>query len=153
MRVTVQHPPPHNTLNVTFWSGTLDPPPYVLKPTLSRESFWNYCIKKWSYKTCPFILNDNIIRLIAFLNVFGTKNGYQKTQKNIGLHNTSNARKYELMSKNWKMKRKGENINLIVVCWFMVTLARCRCALCCPGYHQLWKAKHSISQFWSWWWW
>ena len=30
-------------------------------------------------------LNDNIICFIAFVDVFGTKNGYQKTQKNIGL--------------------------------------------------------------------
>ena len=55
--------------------------PAILKPTVSRESFWNHSIKKWSDITYPFILNDNIICFIAFLDVFSTKNGYQKTQK------------------------------------------------------------------------
>ena len=31
----------------------------------------------------PFILNDNIICFIAFLDVFSTKNDYQKTQKKL----------------------------------------------------------------------
>ena len=58
-----------------FWSG---PPPRiqprpplpqtvlkVTKPTVSRESFWNHSIKKWSGITSRFILNNNIICFIA----------------------------------------------------------------------------------------
>ena len=40
-----------------FWSPS--PPkksPEVLKPTVSRESFWNHSIKKWSDITSPFII-------------------------------------------------------------------------------------------------
>ena len=69
----------------TVWLRTLDPPPYVLKPTVFRESFWNHSIKKWSDIISPFILNDNIICFIAFLDVFSTKNGFQKNTKKSGL--------------------------------------------------------------------
>ena len=49
--------------------------------SLSRKSFWNHSTKKWSDITTLFILNDNIICFIAFLDVFSTKNGCnQKTQ-------------------------------------------------------------------------
>ena len=36
-------------------------------------------------KTSHFIINDNIIWLLAFLDVFSTKNGYQKKHKNLRL--------------------------------------------------------------------
>ena len=59
----------------------------VLQPTVSRESFWIHIIKKWSGKTSPFHLDDNMICFIAFLlflvqKMVSTKNGYKKTQKN-----------------------------------------------------------------------
>ena len=53
----------------------------VLKPTVSRESFWNHSIRKWSDIISPFILNDNIMCFIAFLIVFSTKMVTKKTQK------------------------------------------------------------------------
>ena len=37
----------------------------VLKPTISRDSFWNHSIKQRSDITSPFILNDDIICFIA----------------------------------------------------------------------------------------
>ena len=57
----------------------------VVKPSVSRESFWNHSIEKWSDITSPLILNDSITCFIAFLNVFSTKNGYQKKHKKLGL--------------------------------------------------------------------
>ena len=60
----------------TIYFGLLDAPLKVLKvlkPTVSRESFWNHSIKKWSGMTPPFILNGNIICCTAFLDVFSTK--------------------------------------------------------------------------------
>ena len=56
--------------------GNPDPTLKVPKPTISRESFWNHSIKKWSDITSPFILNDNIICFIALLDVFSTNNSY-----------------------------------------------------------------------------
>ena len=45
--------------------------------------FWNLSTNIWSDKTPPFILNDNVTCFIPFLDVFITKNGYQKkTQTN-----------------------------------------------------------------------
>ena len=70
-------------LNPQFYLGLPDPPLKVLKPTVSRESFWNQSIKKWSDITSPFILNDNIICFIVCLDVFSAKNGYQKNTKKI----------------------------------------------------------------------
>ena len=48
-----------------------------------QRIFLNHSIKKWS--DILNILNDNIICFIAFLDVFSTQNGYQKTQK-IGVY-------------------------------------------------------------------
>ena len=45
-----------------------------------------FSIKKWSHITSPFILNDTIICFMAFLDVFSTKNGYQKNTKKLGLN-------------------------------------------------------------------
>ena len=53
----------------------------VLKPTVSRESFWNHSIKKLSDITTPFILNDDIICIIAFLDVFCTEKSCQNKHK------------------------------------------------------------------------
>ena len=64
-----QWPPP----GLGLWTPAVTP-----KPTVSRESFWNHSMKKWSDMSSLFILNDNIICFIAFLDVFSTKNGYQK---------------------------------------------------------------------------
>ena len=64
--------------NIRFYLGSPDPPQKVLKVlklTVSRESFWNHSIKKWSNITSSYILNDSIIYFIAFLGVFSTKNG------------------------------------------------------------------------------
>ena len=44
--------------------------------------FWNHSIKKWSDITSLSILNDNII---AFLDFFSTKNGYQNYTTNLGI--------------------------------------------------------------------
>ena len=52
---------------------------------VSRESFWNHSIKKWSDIKSPFIFNYNIICFIAILDVFGTKKNYQKCTKNLGI--------------------------------------------------------------------
>ena len=67
--------------NTRFYLGSPDPPLKVLKVlklTVSRESFWNHSIKKWSDTTSSFILNDNSICFIAFLGVFSTKMINQK---------------------------------------------------------------------------
>ena len=37
----------------------------VLKPTVSREFFWNHSIKKWSDITSPFMLNDHMFDSIS----------------------------------------------------------------------------------------
>ena len=58
----------------------LSPVLKVLKQTVSRESFWNHSIKKWSDITSPFILNDNIICIIAFLDVLVQKMVTKKTK-------------------------------------------------------------------------
>ena len=54
--------------------------------TVSRGSFWSQSIKKWSDITSLLILNDNITCFMAFLDIFSTKNGYQKNKK-LGLPN------------------------------------------------------------------
>ena len=59
-------------LNPRFYLGTLLPLK-VLKPTVSRESFWNHSIKKWSDIASPFILNDNIICSISLFDVLVQK--------------------------------------------------------------------------------
>ena len=56
----------------------------VLKPTVSRDFFWNHSIKKWSDLTSPFILNGNIICFIAFLDVLVQK---MVTKKHIKIRN------------------------------------------------------------------
>ena len=57
---------------------TPGPPPLkVLKPTVSSESFWNHSNKKWS--DINISLHSKCFK--AFLDVFSTKNSYQKTQK------------------------------------------------------------------------
>ena len=43
-----------------IWYGLRDLTLIVLKPTVSRKSFWNHSIKKWSDITSPFISNDNL---------------------------------------------------------------------------------------------
>ena len=53
--------------------------------TVSRESFWNHSIKKWSDTTTPFISNDSIICFIAFLEFLVHKMASKKTQK-IGVY-------------------------------------------------------------------
>ena len=53
----------------TIYFGLLDAPLKVLKvlkPTVSRESFWNHSIKKWPDIASPFILDNNIKGFIAF---------------------------------------------------------------------------------------
>ena len=71
-----------------FYTGqkkfTRPPPmgPLTNMRYVSRESFWNHGIKKWSDITSPFILNDIIICFIAFFDVFSTKKVVtQKTHK------------------------------------------------------------------------
>ena len=46
-----------------------------------RESFWNHSINIWSDITSSFILNDNIICFIAFLDDFNTKMVTKKHKK------------------------------------------------------------------------
>ena len=46
-----------------------------------RESFWNHSINIWSDITSPFILNDNIICFIAFLDVLVPKMVTKKHKK------------------------------------------------------------------------
>ena len=48
---------------------------------LYTKSNGNHSIKKWS-ETSPFILNDNIICFISFLDVLVQKMVTKKTQKN-----------------------------------------------------------------------
>ena len=56
-----------------------------IKPTVSREPFWNQSIKKWSDITSAINLNDNIICFIAFLDVFITNKWLPKKHKKLGL--------------------------------------------------------------------
>ena len=49
--------------------------PAILKPTVSRESFWNHSINKWSHK------NDDIICFIAILDVLVQKMVTKNTKK------------------------------------------------------------------------
>ena len=52
---------------------------------ISRESFWNHSIKKWSDIISFFILNDNIKCFVTFLDIFSTKKWLPKAQKKLGL--------------------------------------------------------------------
>ena len=63
--------------NPQFYFQLPDPAPLplkVLKPTVSRDFFWNQGIKKWSD-----ITSKNVVCFMAFLGVFSTK-----TKKKIG---------------------------------------------------------------------
>ena len=67
----------------TIYFGLLDAPLKVLKvlkPTVTRESFWNHSIKKWPDIASPFILDNNIKGFIAFW-MFLVQKWLQKTQK------------------------------------------------------------------------
>ena len=50
-----------------------------------QRIFWNHSIKKWADITSPFILNDNIICFIAFVDVFSIKKYYQNIANNFRL--------------------------------------------------------------------
>ena len=89
----------HLGIQMSRWSTKIHirnpgPPLKVLKQTVSRESFWNPSIKKWSDITPPIILNDNIICFIAFLDVFSKKNGYQTNTKNLEILDPPIFRKF-----------------------------------------------------------
>ena len=61
---------------ILLWS--LGPSLKVLRPTVSRESFWNHSIKIWSDIKSTFILSHSSI---AFLFAFSTKKWLPKKHK------------------------------------------------------------------------